>query len=89
MRLTREELQRLRTIERYLALEEPELDRKLSGRSARRRCLVWAKVLGVVWFPLMLTGDATREVVFAIAGIATLLVALTLAMVGDIGRSIS
>ena len=87
MRLTREEIRRLRAIERYLALEEPDLDRKLSGRSTRRSCLVWAKILGVVWFPLMLTGDATREVAFAIAGIAILLVALTLAMVADIGRS--
>jgi hypothetical protein len=89
VRLTREELQRLRTIERYLALEEPELDRKLSGRSARRSCLMWAKVLGVVWFPLMLAGDATREFAFAIAGITTLLAALTLAMIADIRRSIS
>lgn len=86
MRLTSEELLRLREIERRLAAEEPGLDRALRGRSGRRgRCLVWAKVLGLVWLPLMLIGDGTEQVGFAVAGIVLLLTALTLAMVGLTG----
>ena len=83
MRLTREELLRLRDIERHLAAEEPRLDRTLRGRvGSRGPCLVWAKALGLVWLPIMLIGDATEQVGFAVAGIALLLTALTLAMVG-------
>jgi hypothetical protein len=83
MRLTREELLRLRDIERYLAAEEPGLDRALRGGAARRDpYLVWAKVLGLVWLPLMLIGDATKQVAFAVAGIALLLSALTLGLLG-------
>ena len=83
MRLTREELLRLREIERRLTAEEPGLDRALRGRAASRGlCLLWAKVLGVVWLPIMLIGDATEQVGFAVAGIVLLLTALTLAMIG-------
>jgi len=82
MRLTREELLRLRDIERHLAAEEPALDRALRGRAARRAHLAWAKVLGVVWLPAMLIGDATTQVGFAVAGIVLLLIALFLAMIG-------
>jgi hypothetical protein len=80
MALTREELLRLRAIERHLAAEEPGLDRALRGRAVSRN-LVWAKALGVAWLPVMLIGDATRQVTFAMAGIALLLTALTLAMI--------
>lgn len=83
MRLTREELLRLRDIERRLAAEEPGLDRILRGAAASRGpCLVWAKVLAPAWLPIMLVGDVTRQVGFAVAGIAVLLTALTLAMIG-------
>jgi Protein of unknown function (DUF3040) len=83
MRLTREELLRLRDIERHLAAEEPGLNRALRGRAARREpYLVWAKGLGVVWLPIMLIGDATKQVAFAVTGIALLLTALTLGMIG-------
>ena len=82
MGLTPEELLRLRDIERQLAAEEPELDRALRGRAASRGpYLTWAKALGVVWLPIMLIGDAIRQVTFAVAGIALLLTALTLAMI--------
>jgi hypothetical protein len=83
MRLTREELLRLRDIERHLAAEEPGLDRALRGRAASRGpYLVWAKALGLVWAPMMLIGDATEQLAFAVAGIVLLLTALTLAMIG-------
>ena len=82
MRLTREELLRLRDIERHLVAEEPALDRVLRGRAGRGPCLAWAKALGVVWLPIMLIGDATEQVGFAVAGIALLLVALLLALIG-------
>ena len=80
MGLTREELRRLREIERHLAAEEPGLDRALRGRPVSPY-LVWARALGVVWLPIMLIGDATRQVTFAVAGIAVLLTALTLALI--------
>jgi hypothetical protein len=83
MRLTREELLRLRDIERQLAAEEPRLDRALSGRAGGHgSCLVWAKALGVAWLPIILIGDASEQVGYAVAGIVVLLTALTLAMVG-------
>ncbi|HEY7049523.1 MAG TPA: DUF3040 domain-containing protein [Jatrophihabitantaceae bacterium] len=82
MRLTREELLRLRDIERHLAAEEPGLDRVLRGRAQGRAILLWAKMLGLAWLPSMLIGDATGQVGFAIAGIVLLLVALLLAMIG-------
>ena len=43
---------------------------------------MWAKALGLVWPPIMLIGDATKQVAFAAAGIALLLTALTLGMIG-------
>lgn len=68
MRLTREELLRLREIERRLAAQEPALDRALRGRAAiRGQCLLWAKVLGHLWLPIMLIGDATKQVGDAVA----------------------
>ena len=80
MGLSREELRRLRDIERHLAAEEPGLDRALRGRAVSPY-LVWARALGVVWLPIMLIGDATRQVTFAVAGIVLLLTALTLALI--------
>lgn len=83
MVLTREELLRLREIERRLVAEEPRLDRALRGRTAGRGlCLLWAKMLGVVWLPIMLIGDATEQVGFAVGGIVLLLIALMLALIG-------
>lgn len=82
MRLTREELLRLRDIERHLVAEEPALDRVLRGRADRRTIMLWAKMLGLAWLPTMLIGDATSQVGFAIAGIVMLLTALLLAMLG-------
>ena len=82
MRLTHEELLRLRDIERHLAAEEPALDRVLRGRAERRTIMLWAKMLGVAWLPTMLIGDATSQVGFAIAVIVILLTALLLAMLG-------
>lgn len=83
MRLTREEVLRLRDIERHLAAEEPELARTLRGRAGSRGpCLVWARALGLLWLPVMLLGDATEQVGYAVAGIGLLVTALTLAMVG-------
>lgn len=83
MRLTREELLRLREIERRLAAEEPALDRVLRGRATSRgACLLWAKVLGLAWMPMMLIGDATQQVGYAAAGIVLLLIALILALIG-------
>jgi hypothetical protein len=43
---------------------------------------IGAKVLGFVWLPIMLIGDATEQVGFAIAGMVFLLTALTLALIG-------
>jgi hypothetical protein len=83
MRLTREELLRLRDIERHLAAEEPALNRALRGRAGSRDpYLIWAKGLSVVWLPSMLIGDATKQAAFAVAGIALLLTALTLGLIG-------
>lgn len=83
MRLTREELLRLRDIEQNLAAEEPGLNRALRGPGAAGGWyLAWAKALGLVWLPIMLIGDATKQVAFAVAGIALLLIALTLGMIG-------
>lgn len=83
MRLTREELLRLRDIERHLAAEEPGLNRALRGPGTGHGWyLVWAKALGFVWLPIMLVGDATKQVAFAAAGIGLLLIALTLGMIG-------
>jgi hypothetical protein len=83
MRLTREELLRLRDIERHLAAEEPGLNRALRGPGTGHGWyLAWAKALGFGWLPIMLIGDATKQVAFAAAGIAILLTALTLGMIG-------
>ena len=83
MQLTREELLRLRDIERHLVAEEPGLDRALRGRAAnRRRYLAWAKAFGLAWAPIMLIADATGQVRLGIAGIVLLLTALTLALIG-------
>jgi hypothetical protein len=51
-------------------------------RPAAIRAPRCAKVLGFVWLPIMLIGDATEQVGFAIAGMVFLLTALTLALIG-------
>ena len=82
MGLSADELRILAEIEQNLTRESPKLDRKLHRPG--HRWLFWAKVLGLLWLPLIVTGDAIGQLGFGVAGIAVLAAALWCGLVGAV-----
>lgn len=80
MGLSADEVRILAEIEQNLTHENPRLDRKLHHPGYR--WLFWAKLLGVLWLPLIVTGDAIGQIVFGVAGIVILAAALWCGLIG-------